>query len=52
MTLFRGLLDHLGEGDILLGDADFPTYFLPCELLRRGVDGLFERDGARRRSTD
>jgi hypothetical protein len=51
-TLFRGLLDHLGEGDILLGDAYFPTYFLLCELLRRGVDGLFEQYGARRRSTD
>jgi hypothetical protein len=42
-TLLRGLLDHLGEGDILLGDAYFPTYFLLCELLRRGVDGRFEQ---------
>lgn len=51
-TLFRGLLDRLEQGDILLGDAYFPTYFLLCELLRRGVDGLFEQYGARRRSTD
>lgn len=51
-TLFRGLLDRLEQGDILLGDAYFPTYFLLCELLRRGVDGLFEQYGARRRSID
>jgi hypothetical protein len=51
-TLLRGLLDHLGCGDVLLGDAFFPTYFLLCELLRRGVDGLFEQYGARKRSTD
>lgn len=51
-TLFRGLLDQLNEGDILLGDAYFPTYFLLCALRRRGVDGVFEQYGARRRSTD
>lgn len=51
-TLFRGLLDHLQADDVLLGDAYFPTYFLLCELRRRGVDGLFEQYGARRRSTD
>jgi hypothetical protein len=51
-TLFRSLRDQLAEGDVLLGDAYFPTYFLLCELLRCGVDGLFEQYGARRRSTD
>jgi hypothetical protein len=51
-ALFRGLLDNLAAGDVLLGDAYFPTYFLLCELLRRGVDGLFEQYGARKRSTD
>jgi len=51
-TLFRGLLGNLAAGDVLLGDAYFPTYFLLCELLRLGVDGLFEQYGARRRSTD
>lgn len=51
-TLCRGLRDRLAEGDILLGDADFPTYFLLCELLGCSVDGLLEQYGARRRSTD
>jgi hypothetical protein len=51
-SLLRGLLGNLQAGDVLLGDAFFPTYFLLCTLLRLGVDGLFEQYGARRRSTD
>jgi hypothetical protein len=51
-TLFRGLLGNLREGDDLLGDAYFPTYFLLCVLQRLGVDGLFEPCGAHKRSTD
>jgi hypothetical protein len=35
-----------------VGDAYYATYFLLCELQRRGVDGVFEQYGARRRSTD
>ncbi|MGV8886623.1 MAG: IS4 family transposase [Pseudomonas sp.] len=51
-TLLRSMLDTLKAGDILLGDAYYATYFLLCELQRRGVDGVFEQYGARRRSTD
>ena len=51
-TLLRLMLDRLDEGDILVGDALFATYFLLCELQRRGVDGIFEQYGARRCSTD
>ena len=51
-TLLRGMLDTLEAGDILLGDAFYPTYFLLCELVQRGVDGVFEQYGARKRSTD
>ncbi|ESQ15589.1 MAG: IS4 family transposase [Thiohalocapsa sp. PB-PSB1] len=51
-TLFRGLLGTLRHGDVLLGDAYFPTYFLLCALAGLGVDGVFEQYGARRRSTD
>lgn len=51
-TLLRTLLDHLQEGDVLLGDALFATYFLLAELKRRGVDGVFEQYGARRCRTD
>ena len=35
-TLLRGLLDALKPGDVLLGDAYFPTYFLLGDLPRRG----------------
>jgi hypothetical protein len=51
-TLLKSMLDTLKTGDILLGDAYYATYFLLCELQRRGVDGVFEQYGARRRSTD
>ena len=51
-ALLRSMLDTLKGGDVLLGDAYYATYFLFCELLRRGVDGLFEQYGARKRSTD
>ena len=51
-SLLREMLDSLQNGDILVGDAFYATYFLLCELIRGGVDGLFEQYGARRRSTD
>uniref|UniRef100_UPI003D03779A IS4 family transposase n=1 Tax=Altererythrobacter sp. TaxID=1872480 RepID=UPI003D03779A len=51
-SLLREMLDSLNEGDILLGDAFYATYFLLWELNRGGVDGLFEQYGARKRSTD
>ena len=51
-TLLRTMLDTLNRGDIVLGDAYYATYFLLCELQRRGIDGVFEQFGARRCSTD
>ena len=51
-SLLRGMIDTFKAGDILLGDAFYPTYFLLCELMKRGVDGVFEQYGARKRSTD
>lgn len=51
-TLLRSLLDTLEAGDLLLGDAYYATYFLLVELVRRGVDAVFEQHGARQRSTD
>jgi len=51
-TLLRGMLDTLMADDILLGDAFYPTYFLLCHLMQRGIDGVFEQHGARKRSTD
>lgn len=50
--LLRSVLDTLERGDLLLGDAFFATYFLLCSLRERGIDGVFEQHGSRRRSTD
>jgi len=52
LSLLRSMLDTLESGDLLLGDAFYATYFLLCALQERGVDGVFEQQGARRRSTD
>ncbi len=51
-TLLRSILDTLQAGDILLGDAYYASYFLLCDLQKRGVDAVFEQQGSRRRSTD
>lgn len=51
-SLLRSILDTLEPGDLLLGDAYYATYFLLCALQERGVDGVFEQQGSRRRSTD
>ncbi len=51
-SLLRAMLEALEGDDILLGDAFYATYFLLCELVHRGVDGLFEQYGSRKRSTD
>jgi hypothetical protein len=51
-ALLRSILDALQGDDILLGDAFYATYFLLCDLVSRGLDGLFEQQGARKRSTD
>ncbi len=51
-SLLRSILDTLKTGDILLADAFYATYFLMCALQAKGVDGVFEQQGSRRRSTD
>jgi hypothetical protein len=51
-ALLRSLLDTLKPGDVLLGDAYFATYFLLGALRERGVEAVFEQQGARRRVTD
>ena len=51
-ALLRSMLDTLERGDVLLGDAYFATYFLFCELASRGVDAVFEQNGARQLTTD
>lgn len=51
-TLLRTVLASLKSGDLLLGDAYYASYFLLGALRDRGVEAVFEQQGARRRSTD
>lgn len=51
-TLLRTLLPTLDRDDVLVGDAYYATYFLLCTLQERGIDGVFEQNGARQRRTD
>ena len=50
--LLRSLLDTFQDGDIMLGDALYSSYFLLAECQARNVDVLFEQNGSRRLSTD
>ena len=51
--LLRQLLDScLNYGEVLLGDAFFPSYFLLWTLQMMDVDCLCEQMGGRARSTD
>lgn len=51
-VLLRGILDTFETGDIVMGDALFATWFLLAQLRSRGIDGVMEQYGARRKSTD
>ena len=51
-SLLRSILDTLEQGNVLLGDAYYTTYFLLCTLRERGIDAVFEQHGVRQRTTD
>ncbi|MFB3090548.1 MAG: IS4 family transposase [Gammaproteobacteria bacterium] len=51
-SLLRRILGTLNQGDVLIGDAFYATYFLLCTLQAAGIDGVFEQLGARKRVTD
>ncbi len=51
-TLLRSIQQTLERGDILLGDAFFPTFFFIASMQKQGVDILMEQQGARKRSSD
>lgn len=51
-TLLRSIQKTLKSGDILLGDAFFPTFFFMASMQAQGVDILMEQMGARKRVTD
>ncbi len=51
-TLLRSIQATLEAGDVLLGDAFFPTYFFIAKMQNQGVDILMEQQGARKRVSD
>ncbi len=51
-TLLRSIQETLVSGDILIGDAFFPTFFFIAAMQAQGVDILMEQMGARKRVTD
>ncbi|MGD8642225.1 MAG: IS4 family transposase [Gammaproteobacteria bacterium] len=51
-SLLRPMLDTFETGDLVVGDAFYGTYFLLASLLEKGVDGVFEQMGVRKRVTD
>ena len=51
-TLLRQLTHTLKSGDVVIGDAFFPTWFFILEMQAKGVDIVMEQQGARKRVTD
>lgn len=51
-TMLRNMLNSFDEGDLLLGDANFSGYFFLASIISKGIDAVFEQNGARRRKTD
>ena len=48
-ALLRQIIDGFNKGDIALGDAYYPSFFLICMLMNRGVDFIFPAHAARNR---
>lgn len=46
-SLFREIVDSINEGDILLGDCYYPSFFMIAELQSRGADGVFQGQAQR-----
>lgn len=51
-TLLRSLSGMFESGDVILGDAFFPTYIFIAEMLEKNVDIVMEQLGSRRRTTN
>lgn len=51
-ALLRELLETFKTGDLVLGDSFYGTYFLLATMIEKGVDVVFEQQGARKRITD
>lgn len=48
LALFRGLHDSLDDGDVVLGDRHFCSFFEIAELQRRGIDVVLRQHQCRK----
>ena len=46
-ALLRQLISSFKEGEIILGDSYYPSFFLMAQLMKLGVDAVFPMHGAR-----
>ncbi|PCH64232.1 MAG: IS4 family transposase [Gammaproteobacteria bacterium] len=51
-TLLRQIVGTFKQGDIVMGDAFFATWFFILDMQSKGIDIVMEQLGARRTSTD
>lgn len=47
-ALLRSMLDSINEGDLILGDRYYPSFFLISDIISRGSDGVFPGMTARK----
>lgn len=47
MSLAQPLIDQLKQGDLLLGDRYYPSFFMIAKLMEKKVHGVFQIQGAR-----
>jgi Transposase DDE domain len=47
-SLLRQIMDCIVPNDIVLGDRYYPHFFLMCDLIKKGVDGIFRAPAQRR----
>ena len=51
-TLIRQIMDTFKEGDLVLADAFYSTYFLLAWLIEHSIDAVFEQHGSRKQVVD
>ena len=51
-TLIREIRSTFNEGDLVLGDAFYSTYFFLAWLIEHGIDAVFEQHGSRKQVVD
>lgn len=47
-SLLRMIFDCIVDGDIAMGDAYFPSFFLMADIIRKKADGIFQGQSQRR----